>query len=81
MDVATKADRAAQVLANEVYQEAVAGAKQRLKDSWAAADDPVQRDALWHELKAIDAVTRELTIIRDNGIVARHRHDKEATRA
>lgn len=81
MDVETKADRAAQILDNEIFKEAAERAKQRMKDAWANEEDPQKREALWQQYKASEAVTRELTIIRDNGIVARHRHDKEASRA
>lgn len=80
MDAQTKGERAAQILENEVYQEAVAGAKQRIKDEWAAASDPAKRDTLWHKLQAIEAVNRELEVIRGNGVVERERLKKESGR-
>jgi hypothetical protein len=77
MDAETKGDRAAQILETEVYQEAIVGAKARIADEWAQAEDPEKRDDLWHKLKAIDAVTTELKIIRDRGIKARNERDKK----
>ena len=79
LDAEQKGDRAAQILGSEVYQEAVEGAKQRIKDAWAAKDDAQERDALWHKLQAIEAVNTELRIIRDRGIKARHEREKEST--
>ena len=80
MDAQTRGERAARILEDEVYGDAVNGAKHRIKDKWGATDDPAQRDALWHQLQAIEAVTRELKIIRDNGIVERRKHEKESER-
>jgi hypothetical protein len=76
MDVEVRGERAAQILDADVYKEAVAGAKQRIQNKWAATEDQAKRDSLWHELKAIEAVTRELVIIRDNGIVERTKREK-----
>ena len=76
LDVEAKGDRAGQILEAEVYHEAVHGAKQRIKDVWAGTNDPRRREDLWHQLKAIDAVTTELKIIRDNGIMARDKREK-----
>jgi hypothetical protein len=78
VDPQTKGERAAQILENEVYQEAVAAAKQRLKDVWAMTGEADERDALWHRHKAIDEVTQALLIIRNNGIMDRKRHEKES---
>lgn len=82
MDAETKGERAAEILASDVYQEAVKSAKQRLKDSWGSEVTPGGREALWHKLQAVDAMTRELAIIRDRGIVERTaREKKEPTHA
>lgn len=78
LDALQKGDHAAQILGNEVYVEAVGGAKQRIKDTWAAAKSPAEREALWHQLQAIEAVTTELRIIRDRGIKERHEREKES---
>jgi hypothetical protein len=78
MDAQTKGERAADILANEIYQEAVSAAKQHLKDVWAMTAEPGERDALWHRQKAIDEVTQALVIIRNNGIMERHKLDKES---
>jgi hypothetical protein len=78
VDPQTKGERAAQILENEVYQEAVAAAKQHLKDVWAMTGEADERDALWHRHKAIDEVTQALLIIRNNGIMDRKRHEKES---
>lgn len=76
MDVETKGERAAQVLDNEVFAEAVAGAKQRIKNEWSREASGEARERLWHKLQAIDAVTLELTIIRDRGIVERKQRER-----
>ena len=80
LDAEPRGERAAQILANEVYQQAVKAAAERFKDEWGRTEDPERRDSLWHQLKAVEAVTRELTIIRDNGIVARDKREKEERR-
>jgi hypothetical protein len=79
VNVETKGERAREILENEVYKEAVNGASQRMKDEWAATADPLKRDALWHKLQAIEAVSMELRIIRDRGIVERHKNEQETT--
>lgn len=81
MDAEGRSDRAAQILNDEIFQEAAKNAKEKLKDAWAKAADPLDRESLWHQYKASEAVTRELTIIRDNGIVERNRREKEKDRA
>ena len=75
MDVEQKGERAAQILENEVFVEAVSGAKRRIRDSWTIAKSAPEREALWHQYQAIDAVTKELAIIRDRGIVERKRKE------
>lgn len=77
LDAEQKGERAAQILENEVYLEAVTGAKQRIKDGWTKASSAVEREALWHQFQAIQAVTTELLIIRDRGIMERKKNEKE----
>lgn len=82
MDAETRGERAKVVLENEVYQEAVRDAKQRIKEQWTNEPGAEARERLWHKFKAIDAVTTELAIIRDSGIVERTtRERKEKTGA
>lgn len=59
--------KAAEILSEEVYTDAVKNAKSRMKDEWATASSPQQREALWHQYQAIEGVSRELRIIRDKG--------------
>lgn len=77
MDAETKADCAAQILESEVYREAVASARQKLKDAWAQARNAETRESLWQQYQASEAVTTELTIIRNHGIVERHKRDNK----
>lgn len=77
MNAETKGERARQILENEVYQEAVQGARQRLKDQWSNESSGEARERLWLKLKAIDAVTNELAIIRDRGIVERNKNERK----
>lgn len=79
LDPETKGERAAQILDNEVYSEAVKSARHRIQDDWAGQTNAESRERLWHTLQAIEAVTRELAILRDNGIVARKKREKEGT--
>jgi hypothetical protein len=79
MDPVTKGARAKDILENEVYQEAVKGATQSIKDRWAATADSREREALWHKLQAIEAVSTELRIIRDRGIVEHRKNEQETT--
>ena len=78
MDAETKGERAKQILENEVYQGAVQDAKQGLKDKWAMELKPEAREALWHKLQAIDAVTNQLVVIRDRGTVERTTRERKA---
>lgn len=75
MSEESKGQSAERILTDEVFQEAVEGAKARLKDEWAAAESRDIRESLWHQLKALDAVPRELRSIRDRGVM--HRSDRE----
>lgn len=77
MDAETKGERARQILENEVYQDAVLSAKQRIKDEWGSEPGAEARERLWHKLKAIDALTTELTIIQGNGAVERDRRARK----
>ena len=79
IDVVTKGERAQQIIDNDVYKEAVAGATKRIKDQWAAATNADDRESLWHKLQAIEAVTTELKIIRDCGIVESRKNEQEKT--
>lgn len=82
MDAEAKADRAKDILESDVFQEAVERAKQKLKDQWAMERNADNREALWQQYNASEAVTIELSIIRDNGIVERsNREKKERNRA
>lgn len=80
MDAETKGERAAVILESEVYQDAIEGAKQRIKDTWAGAKAEVEREALWHKHQAIDAVTTELRIIRDRGILERTTRERKESK-
>ena len=77
MDAETKGERAKQILENEVYQGAVEGAKQGIKDRWSRESNPDERENLWHRLQAIDAVTNELVKIRDRGTVERTTRERK----
>ncbi len=68
--------RAEQILENETFKNAVAGAKQRLKDQWATEKDPTKREGLWHDLQGIDRVTRELEAIKGHGVISRNAHER-----
>lgn len=61
------AREAARILESEVYQQAVKDAGERIKHEWTQAMTAEARDALWHQFRARDAVTRELRSIRDRG--------------
>jgi len=60
------------ILDSKMFKEAVSSAKQRILTEWAACKEgAVQREALWHQLQASDAIVRELRIIRDRDSVER----------
>lgn len=61
------ARRAAEILSDEVWHEAVKTARESLKDQWSQATTPQQREALWHKYAAVDEVSRALRRIRDKG--------------
>ena len=75
MDAETKGERAGQILENEVYLEAIEGAKQSIKDEWVRAQGTTEREALWHQYRAIEGVTKQLRIIRDRGILERRQRE------
>lgn len=60
--------RAAEILAEEVFTEALEAARKRIKDEWAQCTAPQAREALWHQYQALESgITRELRAIRDKG--------------
>lgn len=61
------AEEAAKILANDAYKAAVEGAKKRIHNEWTQATGQDQREALWHQFHALEAVTRELRAMRDRG--------------
>jgi hypothetical protein len=75
VDADQKGEKAARILDDEVYQEAVQDAVRQITDEWTKASSTTERDALWFEQKAIGRVTKALRIIRDRGI--KERKDKE----
>lgn len=77
LDAEQKGDRAAEILENEVYNEAVDEARKKIKDDWTKAKAPQERENLWHQYQAIDAVTVALRILRERGIMERDKKNKE----
>lgn len=77
MDAEQKGDHAAQILESEVYKEAQAGARERLKQAWTNAQSANEREALWHKYQAVEELNRQLVIIRDRGIMERKRKESE----
>lgn len=60
--------KAAEILAEEVFVEALEAARKRIKDDWASCTAPQAREALWHQYQALESgITRELRVIRDKG--------------
>lgn len=60
--------KAAEILADEVFSEALEAARKRVKDEWASCSTPQGREALWHQYQALEhGIARELRVIRDKG--------------
>ena len=77
LDAEQKGERAAAILESEVYAEAVELARQKLKDDWTKARAPQERENLWHQFQAIEAVTVALRILRERGIMELNKKNKE----
>jgi hypothetical protein len=75
-DAIAKGDKAAQVLDNEVYLEAVKMARDQIKQDWTVSKNQADREALWHKYQAIEVVTTALRILRDRGIQERKKVEK-----
>lgn len=76
MDTLAKGDRAKAILEDEVFQEAVERAQQRIKDEWGRSPTQQEREALWQRLQAIKAVPEALQILQDDAIMQRNRQEK-----
>ena len=76
MDPITKGNRARDILESEVFKEAVSNARQTLKDRWTTTTAAAQRESLWHQFQALDAVEHELVLLRDRGTFERHQQEK-----
>jgi hypothetical protein len=72
-----KGEAARRILDDDTFKEAVQGAKARIKDEWEAAESKDVRESLWHQLRALDAVPRELRTIRDRGAYEKIQREKK----
>ena len=69
----TKGERANAILESETFLEAWENAKIRIQEEWTTAKKPEKREALWHQYRSLDAIPRELRVLRDAAAVARKR--------
>lgn len=76
-----KAERARQILDNEVFQEAMERAKTKIMDRWTQATSEKEREGLWHRYHALDAVRVALNAIEGDGQMARHKRERQEKRS
>lgn len=81
MDDAYKGQRAQIILDDEVFQEAIASARQRIYRVWQAEPGAGARERLWLEQKALDAVRAELREMVNRGVQARRKKEREQVNA
>lgn len=73
MDEYTKGERAKALLESEVFLECSENARLRIQEEWTNAKEPETREALWHQYNSLDAIPRELRVMRDAAVVSRKR--------
>jgi hypothetical protein len=72
-DPITKGDRAKAILDSETFQEAWENARLRVKEEWTNAKKADERESLWYQYNSLDAIPRELRVMRDAAAVNRKR--------
>lgn len=75
-----KGRRAQEILDDAVFQEAQERAAVTLTKRWKSAPTSQEREALWHQLQALDAVTASLRAIAGDGDFAAHDRLKQERR-
>ena len=73
MNTHTQGERAGAILESEVFLECSENAKLRIYEEWKSAKKPEKREALWHQYNSLDAIPRELRVMRDAAVVSRKR--------
>lgn len=73
MDEHTKGERAREILDSEVFLESSENARLRIQEEWTNAKKPETREALWHQYNSLDAIPRELRVMRDAAQLGRKR--------
>jgi hypothetical protein len=66
------------ILGNHVFLMAERDARDEIRESWAAEEDPAKREQLWHSARALDVLRRKLEEIKTNGEHSGHRVDEFA---
>lgn len=81
MDDAYKGQRAQIILDDEVYQEALENARQRIYREWQTEPSAGSRERLWFQQHALEALTAELKVLVNRGTEARRRKEREEVNA
>ena len=69
--------RAAVILGDEVYQDAVELARRAFYEQWLASSKPADREACWAKTHALEAIETELRGIVSDGEVAASKQEDE----
>jgi hypothetical protein len=67
MDNGTRAERAKRIQEDQVFQDALEDAAYSIFERWKASDNASEREALWHQYKALDALPEQLRIYVGRG--------------
>lgn len=70
-----RGQRAAMILGDEVYQDAMELTRRTFYEQWLASSDPSDREAWWAKTHALEAIETELRGIISDGEVAASKQD------
>ena len=71
----TKGRRAKEILEDEVFLEAEAMAEATAVKQWKTEMDQSKRDALWHQIQALQATRVALEVLVGRGTIAAHQKE------
>lgn len=74
-EVISRGLRAASILDDDIYQEAIEGARETFYEEWLASSQVAAREAAWAKTHGLEAIERELRGIISDGEVAASRHE------
>ena len=76
-----RAQDAQRIIESALYKEAYAKIREQLFDEWVTSTDAKNRDALWHEFKAVERVQTFFGSVITEGTLTRMAADRQRKQA